>query len=76
MGGSHTEGGAPDKPLLPVWAGKILEPFFFLPALARLYRGNLNYKKAALLLYGLQIASINLRHLQLAPAPGLERVDL
>ena len=38
-----------------------------------LYRGNLNYKKAALLLYGLQIASFNLRHLQLAPAPQLEQ---
>ena len=38
-----------------------------------LYRGNLNYKKAALLLYGLQIASFNLRHLQLAPAAELEQ---
>ncbi len=31
-----------------------------------LYRGNLNYKKAALLLYGLQIASWNLRFLRLS----------
>ncbi len=37
-----------------------------------LYRGNLNYKKAALLLYGLQIATINLRQLRLVPAAGPE----
>ena len=38
-----------------------------------LYRGNLSYQKAALLLYGLQIASYNLKQLQLAPKPDLDK---
>ncbi len=35
-----------------------------------LYRYHIPCKTAALLLYGLQIAAANLRHLQLAPAPA------
>ncbi len=37
-----------------------------------LYRYHIPHKTAALLLYGLQIAASNLRHLQLVPAAVLE----
>lgn len=38
-----------------------------------LYRYQIPYKTAALLLYGLQIAAANLRHLQLGPEPQPEQ---
>lgn len=69
----HDKALADERPIrLPVLEDANAIQVAVMIVMDGLYRGNLNYKKAALLLYGLQIASINLRHLHLAPAVTLE----
>ncbi len=69
----HAQALADERPVrLPVLEDANAIQVAVMIVMDGLYRGNLNYKKAALLLYGLQIASINLRHLQLAPGADLE----
>ena len=69
----HDQALADDRPVrLPVLEDANAIQVAVMIVMDGLYRGNLNYKKAALLLYGLQIASFNLRHLQLTPAGDLE----
>ena len=73
----HGQALADERPVrLPVLEDANAIQVALMTVLDGLYRYHIPHKTAALLLYGLQIAAANLRHLQLAPAPALERVDL
>ncbi len=69
----HQNAQAPAKPeRLPVLEDANAIQVALMIVMDGLYRYHIPHKTAALLLYGLQIAAANLRHLQLAPAPVLE----
>jgi hypothetical protein len=70
----HEKALADERPIrLPVLEDANAIQVAVMIVMDGLYRGNLNYRKAALLLYGLQIASWNLKHLQLGPEPQPEQ---
>ena len=69
----HQNAQAPEKPeRLPVLEDANAIQVALMIVMDGLYRYYIPHKTAALLLYGLQIAAVNLRHLQLAPASDPE----
>lgn len=69
----HQNAQMPAKPeRLPVLEDANAIQVALMIVMDGLYRYHIPHKTAALLLYGLQIAAANLRHLQLGPAPTLE----
>ncbi len=69
----HQNSQAPEKPArLPVLEDANAIQVALMIVMDGLYRYYIPHKTAALLLYGLQIAAANLRHLQLAPAAEAE----
>ncbi len=69
----HQSARAPEKPeRLPVLEDANAIQVALMIVMDGLYRYYIPHKTAALLLYGLQIAAANLRHLQLAPASDPE----
>ena len=72
----HSQALADERPIrLPVLEDANAIQVAVMIVMDGLYRGNLNYKKAALLLYGLQIASNNLRLLAGVSDPDAERSE-
>ena len=69
----HQNAQSPEKPeRLPVLEDANAIQIALMIVMDGLYRYYIPHKTAALLLYGLQIAAANLRHLQLAPAADPE----